>query len=82
MDSEIQSAPTKEKVKKRSFFRFLQELKDELKKVSWTTRAELKVSVKVVILSIFLFGIGVYLADIVIKTSLQGFGSLVRLVFG
>jgi len=82
MNSEIQSSPAKEKVKKRSFFRFIEELKEELKKVSWTTKAELRVSVKVVTISMFLFGFGVYLADIVIKTGLQGFGSLVRLLFG
>jgi preprotein translocase SecE subunit len=82
MNSDIQTAPAKEKAKKRSFFLFLQELKDELKKVSWTTQAELKVSVKVVIVSTFLFGFCVYLADLVIKMGLQGIGSLARLLFG
>lgn len=80
MNSEIQGAPSKEKAKKRSYFRFVQELKDELKKVSWTTKAELRVSVKVVILSAFIFGLGVYLADIVIKSVLQGFSAVARLL--
>ena len=82
MNSDIQSSPAKEKVKKRSLFLFLQELKDELKKVSWTTKSELKTSVKVVIISTFLFGFVVYLADIVIKLSLQGISSIARLVVG
>ncbi len=82
MNSDIRDAPAKEKKKRFSFFHFLRELKDELKRVSWTTQAELKVSVKVVIISTFLFGFGVYLADIIIRTCLQGIGSLSRLVFG
>jgi preprotein translocase subunit SecE len=82
MNGEIQSVPAKTKVKKRSFFRFIQELKTELKKVSWTTKKELKVNVKVVILSAFIFGLGVYLADILIKSSLQGISALARLISG
>lgn len=82
MNSDVQNAPAKEKAKKRSPFQFLQELKEELKKVSWTTKAELKTSVKVVIISTFLFGFVVYLADIVIKLGLQGISTIARLVFG
>lgn len=82
MNSDIQSAPANEKAKKKSPFKFLQELKEELKKVSWTTKAELKTSAKVVIVSTFLFGFVVYLADIVIKMGLQGINTIARLLFG
>lgn len=82
MNSESETAPAKEKSKIRSFFRYLEALKEELKKVSWTSKAELKTSVKVVIVSTFLFGFAVYVADIVIKMCLQGISSLARLLFG
>ncbi len=82
MNREIQSVPSKEKVRKQPFFRFIHELRIELKKVSWTTKAELKVSVKVVILSAFIFGLGVYFADILIKSALQGISAFARLLGG
>jgi len=82
MNSESETAPIKEKSKKRSLFQFLAALKEELKKVSWTSKGELKTSVKVVIVSTFVFGFAVYAADIVIKLSLQGFNNLARLLFG
>ncbi|GAB4188502.1 MAG: hypothetical protein Tsb0015_08590 [Simkaniaceae bacterium] len=53
-----------QKKKKRSF---LQEMKDEMKKVSWTSKEELKVCTKIVLGSIFALGFGIYVVDLVIK---------------
>ncbi len=53
--------------KKRDPLTFLSELKDELKKVSWTTKAELISATKVVVISTFCFGLGIYVVDLVIK---------------
>jgi preprotein translocase subunit SecE len=61
---------------------FIREIRDELKKVTWTTREELLLSTKVVIISTFMFGIGIYFADLAIKGVLNGFGGLFRLIFG
>ena len=75
-------APAQQKVKRKSVFHFLQELKEELKKVNWTTKEELKVSTKVVICAIFLFGMGIYLFDLVIRGVLDAIAQVVRLIFG
>lgn len=67
---------------KQSRVGYIRELKEELKKVTWTTKDELIFCTKVVVGSTFVFGIGIYLIDLVIKGVLNGFGSLVRLIFG
>ncbi|MBS0620790.1 MAG: preprotein translocase subunit SecE [Verrucomicrobia bacterium] len=68
--------------KKRRAFTYIQELKDELKKVSWTAQEELKLSTKMVILATFLFGLGIYLVDLLIKFGLDLVGFIVRWIFG
>lgn len=67
---------------KQSRIGYIRELKEELKKVTWTTKDELVFCTKVVVGSTFVFGIGIYLIDLVIKGALNGFGSLVHLIFG
>lgn len=61
---------------------FLQGLKDELKKVSWTSKDELKLCTKIVVGSTFLFGLGIYGIDLLIRNVLEGIHVLTRLVFG
>lgn len=67
--------------RKKRFFDYIQELKEELKKVSWTTKDELKLSTKVVIGAIFLFGISIYLFDLVIKGCLDFIALVVHFIF-
>lgn len=71
--STLMEAKTKKKSLKKikDPFTFISELKEELKKVSWTTRAELISATKIVIISIFAFGIGIYLMDLAIKGVLE-----------
>jgi len=61
---------------------FVQEMKDEMKKVSWTTKAELRVCGKIVIGAIFAFGLGIYGVDLFIHFFLSGVGNLLRLMVG
>jgi preprotein translocase subunit SecE len=68
--------------RRKPIFSFVQELKDELKKVTWTTKEELKLSTKVVISSTFLFGLGIYLFDLVIKGALDFIALVVHFIFG
>jgi preprotein translocase subunit SecE len=68
--------------KKKRIFSFIPELKDELGKVNWTTKEELKLSTKVVINSTFLFGLGIYLFDLVIKGGLDLIAFIVHFIFG
>jgi|CXWL01.1.fsa_nt_gi preprotein translocase subunit SecE len=67
---------------KQSRAGYVRELKEELKKVTWTTKDELAFCTKVVVGATFVFGIGIYLIDLVIKGVLNGFGSFVHLIFG
>lgn len=67
---------------KRQAFSYVQELKEELKKVTWTTKAELVTCTKIVIGATFVFGLGIYIADLLIKGVLDGFAGLVHMVFG
>lgn len=65
--------------KKRSFFR---EVLEELKKVSWTPRAELIAATKAVVLATFVFGFAVYGADLIIRSVLDGIAAVFRWIFG
>ncbi len=70
---------TRDKKKSRSY---LKEVQQELKKVSWTSKEELKFSTKVVIGSVFSFGIAIYLVDIAVKGALDTLSYLVRMIGG
>lgn len=74
-------APIQQVPKKKRLFNTIQELKEELKNVSWTTKDELKLSTKVVIGATFLFGIGIYLFDLVIKGCLDFIALVVHFIF-
>ncbi len=75
-------APGKRGVKRWRFFEYVQELKEELAKVNWTTKEEIQLSTKVVVGSTFIFGLGIYLMDLVIKGCLDSVALFVRLIFG
>ena len=45
--------------------------KDELKKVTWTSKKDLIAYTKVVVISTFVFGIGIYVIDIVVRDILN-----------
>ncbi len=74
--------PEVEQVERTSKVRYVRELKAELKKVTWTTKEELTLCTKIVIGSMFIFGMGVYLSDLLIKGCLDGFTTIIHLVFG
>ena len=61
-------------------FSYFKSIKEELKKISWTSKKELFLSTKVVIISTFLFALGIYLADIVIRGFLTVLASLLRFI--
>jgi preprotein translocase SecE subunit len=68
-----------EKKKRVSFFRQVQE---EMKKVSWTTKEELKSSTKIVIAATFALGLGIYIADLLIRGGLEFIRLMFRLIGG
>ena len=68
--------------KKKRAFTFIQDLKEELKKVSWTTQEELKFSTKMVVGATFFLGMGIYFVDLVIKGCLDLVTLVVHFIFG
>ena len=61
---------------------YIHELKEELKKVTWTTKEELIFFTKIVVGATFILGLGIYAVDLSIKGVLNGFAALVHLIFG
>ncbi len=68
--------------KKKSIFTFIQEMKAEMKKVSWTSKKELKFSTKMVILTTFVFGFAIYCVDLCVKGLLESIKASVHFIFG
>lgn len=73
------SSPAESKSSKANYIR---ELKEELKKVTWTTKEELITFTKIVVGSTFFLGMGIYAVDLSIKGVLNSFAGLVHLIFG
>ncbi len=71
-----------EKKKQQKRVGFLQQVKDELKKVTWTSKKELFLCTKIVVGVTVVFGMGIYVADLGIKGALGLIGSFVRLILG
>ena len=61
---------------------YIHEFKEELKKVTWTTKDELILFTKIVVGATFSLGLWIYSIDLLIKGVLNGFGALVHLIFG
>jgi preprotein translocase subunit SecE len=61
---------------------FVGEIKQEFRKVEWTSKSELLSYTKIVLISIFLFGLLVYLVDLAIQGILGGFNLLIRFIGG
>ena len=77
-----ESTASSARTSRRSIFSYMGELKEEMKKVSWTTQEELKFCTKIVVGAVFLFGISIYVADLVIKGALDAVKALSHMVFG
>jgi preprotein translocase subunit SecE len=61
---------------------FLRETQQEIKRVTWTTKEELISLTKIVLGATFMFGIAVYIADLIIRGCLDTIGQFVRWIFG
>lgn len=75
--ADLSGAKSSKAKRKGSFFR---DMKEEMRKVSWTSRDELRTCGKIVIGSIFTLGLGIYFTDLFIRLILDGVGNLVRLI--
>ena len=82
MASSSKMIDLKLKEKKRKKVTYFREIQQELKKVTWTTKEELIVLTKIVVSTTFLFGVGIYLADLLIRGSLGFIQVIARFVAG
>lgn len=69
-------------VKANQWSGFLGDVKEEFKKISWTSPEELRTYTKIVVATTFLFGMGIYVMDLVIQAALNGLEFLMRLIGG
>lgn len=79
---QLHASQKKRSKKRKGFSSFFSEMKAEMKRVSWTTREELRQCTKIVILSILFLGMGIYVIDLVIRFFLNGVGSIVHWIGG
>lgn len=77
--SKLSKHVTGQKKKKNSF---LAGVKQEIKKVTWTKKGELWKLTRVVLAAVLLFGAGIYLVDLVVKSCLDLLRYLVRTFIG
>ena len=81
MDAKSKKSLSRQK-KRKDPLTFISELKDELKRVSWTTKPELISATKTVVISMFFFGMGIYLVDLAVKGALELIKRAVFFIFG
>ena len=78
-----QAAATSETVVKSVQWKnFLGDIKSEFSKISWTSPEELRTYTKIVVAGTFIFGMGIYLMDIIIQTVLSGLNGFMSLIAG
>lgn len=75
-------ASSKEVAARWSVGQFIGEIKEELKKISWTTSEELKVYTQIVVVATFIAGMGIYFIDLLIQFCLNGLALIARLIAG
>lgn len=77
-------AVSKEDTPKRfsGAFDYVGDLKAELKKVNWTSKDELLVYTKIVVISTFVFGMGTFFCDVFIQSVLTGLSTVVKMIGG
>ena len=61
-------------------FDFVGDIKSEFSKISWTSKAELTVYTKIVVGATFIFGMLVYITDLIVQRSLITLDAIFRLI--
>jgi preprotein translocase subunit SecE len=61
---------------------FVGDVKEELRKISWTSPDELRVYTQITIGATLVLGLGIYFIDILIQLTLMSFSNVVRFIFG
>lgn len=82
MDQISLSSQIEQRAKGVRFSTFFGDVKQEFKKIDWTTKTELITYTKVVFGAIFIGGFALYFMDLIVHAALWAMGALVRLVGG
>ena len=82
MEAKLSQMRANVEAKKISPLGFIRDLKDELRKINWTTKEELKFCTKIVVGATLFFGLGIYGVDLVIKGVLEAIGIATHFIFG
>ncbi len=61
---------------------FIADIKSEIHKITWTNREELLVYTKIVVGATFIFGMAIYLLDLIIQGTLGGLNFLINFIGG
>ena len=61
---------------------FVGDVKEELRKINWTSPDELRVYTQITVGATFILGLGIYFIDILIQLALSGISNIVRFIFG
>jgi len=61
---------------------FVADIKGEIKRITWTSREELLFYTKLVVGATFVFGMAIYVLDLLIQATLGGLNFLLQLISG
>jgi preprotein translocase subunit SecE len=78
MDAKLRDLSARTEMNRPKLGSLIREYKEELKKVSWTTKEELKFFTKIVVGNTFVLGLGIYFADLIIKGVIHLIGRIVH----
>jgi preprotein translocase subunit SecE len=80
----VQEKSTKKEVEQttKGVWTYLEEIKDEFRKISWTSREELRAYTKIVLGATLFFGMAIFFADVAIQQILAGIDAIILKVTG
>lgn len=81
----MESSRSTEQISTRKVHRigqFFGDVKGELGRINWTTREEILVYTKIVVVATFLLGMAIYVTDLFIQSTLMGLAGVMRWITG
>lgn len=82
MEAKIKPSKFTSEVSKQKAASYVRDLREEVQKITWTTKSELIFFTKLVIGATFVLGLGIYLVDLVVKGGLDTINAAIRFIFG
>lgn len=82
MMSKSKSQPSSHNRSLKKAVDFFEGVKHEFWKIQWTEKNEVRVYAKVVVLTTFVFGMVLYVIDLLVQRMLYGLEDIFRWVFG